>query len=585
LVSRPFLFLATLLATFTLSAQDVYVPPVPIGIKRDVQPRTKRPVPFPAEDQTWIRLHTPHFDVISSADAKRTEEIARNFETLAAALSRANARFTTGTTPTTVFVFAKRRDSQPYFDLLLDRERAPATGIYVRHEDGGAMFIDAGRRIERTAMHELVHDLMRHGDVVPPLWLEEGLAEYVANANVQDGEVIAGDLIREHTQLLRAQGARPVQEMLALSNSSEAAASSRFYAQSWASVQWLMQLGGADAFFAFLADVERKMPIDAALQKHYRKTANDLYQGSLSARAKRVTLPVPSAFTFDGPEIATLDRATLLYELGKFLTHVSGADDEPQRHFREALRLDPHHARALAAVGDFEAAIAAAPNDADVRLTYAESLLTLAIGPFAAVFEPKPDDLARFRKAREVLAPVDTPLAHGFIGTSYLVEADVTPGIAHLERAPDRTDFLLNLYSMYLRTAQREKADVLYERLANARDEQTRFAARNARLVAETNRANDLTRKGDLEGAAAIIRTLAASTTDPIAKRDLEREAATLESTATINRHIKLYNQAIAYSNAGKKRDALRVLDALLAVATDPAVIKDAKKLRAEIAK
>jgi hypothetical protein len=577
------LIFATFLAAFALSAQDVYVPPVPIGIKRDAQPRTKRPVPFPTEDQTWIRVHTPHFDVISSADPKRTEEIARNFETLAAALSRANSRFTTGATPTTVFVFAKRRDSQPYFDLLLDRERTPATGIYVRHEDGGAMFVDAGRRIERTAMHELVHDLMRQGQAVPPLWLEEGLAEYVANTIVQNGEVIAGDLIREHTQLLRVQGARPIEEMLTLSNSSEAAASSRFYAQSWASVQWLMQLGGADAFFAFLSDVEQKMPIEAALQKHYRKTTKDLARGSVSARARRVTLAVPATFTFEPPQITMLDRATLLYELGKFLTHVSGAEDEPQRHFREALRLDPHHARALAAVGDFDAAIAAAPNDADVRLTYAESLLTLAIGPFAAVFEPKPEDVARFRKARDVLALVDTPMAHGFIGTSYLVEDDVTPGIVHLERAPDRTDFTLNLFSMYLRTGQRDKADVLYERLANARDEQTRFAVRNARLVAETNRANDLTRKGDLEGAAAIIRALAASTSDALSKRDLEREAAALESTASINRHIKMYNQAIAFSNAGKKRDALRVLDELLSVATDPAVVRDARKLRLEL--
>jgi tetratricopeptide (TPR) repeat protein len=580
-VNRPFLFLATFLA-FSAAAQDVYTPPVPIGIKRDGQTRTKRPVPFPSEAQQWIRLRTPHFDVLSSADAARTIEIARNFETFAAALSRANARFKTGTTPATVFVFGKRRDSQPYFDLLLDRDRAPATGLYVRHEDGGTMFIDAGRRIERTAMHELVHDLLRQQEAVPPLWIEEGLAEFFGNARLGDGEIYAGDLIREHTQLLRLHGPRPVEEMLEQSNASEAAASSRFYAQSWASVQYLMQIGGEERFFAFLHDVEAKMPVADALRKHYGQTTKDLFQGSRNVSARRFRIEAPVAFDVSPP--AALDRATLLFELGRFLSHVSGAEEEPQRHYREALRLNPKHARSLAAVGEFDAAIAAAPDDANVRLTYAESLLTLAIGPFAGVFEPKPADDVRFRKAREVLAPVDTPIAHGFLGTTYLVETDVAPGIAHLERAPERPDFMLNLYAMYLRTAQHEKAEALYQRvLANAREEQTRFAARNVRLVAETNRANDLARNGDLDGAARVVCGLAAATPDAVARRELERQAEGLEATAAVNRHIRMYNDAIGYSNAGKKKDALRVLGELLAVATDPAVVRDAKKLQAEL--
>ncbi len=589
-MNRAFLLLTTLLATFltglSAASQDVYVPPVPIGIRRDAPARTPRPVAFPSEEQTWLRLRTAHFDVISSADANRSEEIARNFETLAAALSRASARFATGAAPATVFVFARRRDSQPYFDLLLDREGTPATGLYVRHEGGGTMFIDAGTRIERTAMHELVHDLLRQGEDVPPLWIEEGLAEFVANATVQKGVVHAGEVIREHVQLLRAQGARPVDEMLALSNSSEAASSPRFYAQSWASVQWLMQLRGADAFFGFLREIEDTLPVDAALQKHYGKSKRDLYQGSLNVSARRIRLDVPDGFVFAEPRVTTLDRATLLYELGRFLTHVGGAEREPERHYREAIRLDPRHARALAAVGDFEAAIAAAPEDADVRLTYAESLLTLAVGPFAGVFEPKPGDEVRFRKAREILASVDLPLAHGFLGTTYLVETDLRPGIAHLERASERDDFMLNLYAMYLRAGERTKAEALYTRmLANARDQQTRFAARNVRLIAETNRANELSRTGDLDAAAAVIRELASSTPDPTARRELELEAAKLEATGAINRHIRTYNAAIALSNAGRKREALKVLDELLAIATDPAVLRDARKLQAELRK
>lgn len=580
---RPSLLVALLAAPLAV-AQDVYVPPVPIGVGELAKARTRRPVPFPSEQRTWIRLQTTNFDVISSADPKRTAEVARDLETIAAALHGASARFERSGSQTKVFMFARRGDSQPYFDLMLDREGASATGLYVRHGGGGSMFIDAARRFERTAMHELVHDLLRQGDVSPPLWIQEGLAELLGNARVKAGKVIAGDIIREHAVLLRRKGVRPVEEMLSLNDAAAAAASTHFYAQSWAAVQWLIGLEGPETFFAFLRDAEAEVPIEEALQTHYGKSLRDLHDGIRRVKEVRVEFQFPSDVLPATPEPEPLDRATLLYELGAFLAHVAGAEHEKERHFREALRLDPRHARALAAVGDFEGAIAAAPHDPAVRLTYAEALLTLAIGPFAGVFEPQPDDVERFRKAREVLAPVDTPLAHGFIGTSYLVEDDVRPGIAHLERASRRDDFALNLYAMYLRAGEREKAESLYGgTLEHARDPQTRFAARNVRLLAETDRANELARKGDLDGAAKIVRELAAGTTDAAARRELETQAASLEATAAVNRHIGMYNQAIALSNTGRRREALAVLDQLLAVATDPLVLRDAKKLQRDL--
>lgn len=73
------------------------------------------------------------------------------------------------------------------------------------------------------------------------------------------------------------------------------------------------------------------------------------------------------------------------------------------------------------------------------------------------------------------------------------------------------------------------------------------------------------------------------ATTDALARRELERQAASLEATAAVNRHIRMYNDAIRYSNAGKKKEALQVLSELLAMATDPAVLRDAKTLQSEL--
>lgn len=595
-----------LLLAIPLLAQDVFVPPVPKGIAREGgKVRTPiREIPFPGEDTTWIRVRSERFDVLSNTTEARTRELVAEVETLAAGLMRTSERFAPSRTRATVFVFDRRRESQPYFDLLFNMENAQPTGVYVRYEGGGAMIVDGSRKSVslrrdpgiRTAMHELMHDLLRQADSAPPLWLEEGLAEYFAYARVDGERITAGDPIRQHLAVLRQRAPVSLEQLFAVKPETTEASSARFYAQSWAAVHWLM---GTDqqAFFQFMHEVERGTPVPAALREHYGKSVADM-AAAIRWRApisKQVVLQTTRAA--EAPPAHAIDRATLLFELGQFLSHIAGAEKEAQRHYREALRIDPKHARTLAAIGELEAAVAAAPDDPVVHLLYAETLMTTAMGPFAGIFEPAAGDHEKFRKARTLAERALTlggeeGLARGILGTTYLVEKNegLTPGIAELERAralvPQRMDFALNLYSMYLRTGDRAKADALFAAgFENARDKQTIFAARNALVVSETARANALATSGKLDEAAAIVRQLAATMTDPMGRREMEQHAAKLESTSTVNRHILQYNEAIALANKGKNREAIELLDELLKVATDSSVIHDATKLRADLKK
>jgi tetratricopeptide (TPR) repeat protein len=578
--------------TLPLVAQDVFVPPVPKGIAKD-SPKVRTPsgpIPFPAESGTWIRVRSPRFDVISSANERETRAIVNDIETLANALHAPPKA-----SPTTVFLFAKRRESQPYFDLLFARERSAATGAYVRYEGGGTMFLDGSRkqRIERTAMHELVHDLLGARNLHAPLWLEEGLAEYFANATIRGNEVIAGEPIREHIALLQRRSPMPLAQLFAVQAESESATLPGFYAQSWMVVDWLMSLDQS-AFLKFVDDVGRGVATEEALRLHFGKTPRDV-EASLRRREFGARVVLPTRRSEGELIVEPVTRATLLHELGRFLSRVAGAEKDVQRHYAEVLRIDPQHARTLAAVGNLEAAVAAAPNDPEVHLLYAEVLMTTATGAFAGTFEPKPEDAEKFRKARALAERAieiqgDEARARGLIGTSYLVESDVTPGIAQLERAralaPERNDFALNLYAMYFRTGQREKADALYaEAFAIARDKQTIFAARNIRYMAEANRANALATSGKLDEAAEVVRELAVATSDAGGRRELELQAANLESISTVNRHINTYNEAITLYNAGKYQQARKLIDELLKVATDPQIVKDAKALRADLRK
>ncbi|MDQ3282768.1 MAG: tetratricopeptide repeat protein [Acidobacteriota bacterium] len=591
---RRLLLLAFL--SFPLLAQDVFVPPVPKGIARDGKLRNvAKPIPFPSAKTEWIRLHSARFDVISSANEERTRDIVGDLDTLAFALMRANARFAPAVKPATVFIFASRRESQPYFDLLFSHEGARASGVYVRHDAGGTMFIDGSRRggFEKTAMHELVHDLLRQGDLAPPLWLEEGLAEYFSTADVRNGRVTAGMPIPEHLALLKRKAPMPLEKLFAVPAESDIGSTTAFYAQSWAAVDWLMAMG-SEPFFEFLKDIENGTPVEKALAARFNKTLREMDSGIRNNEGRGPLIVLKGGAPAPSPA-APVDRATLLFELGSFLSHVGGAETESQRHYQEALKVHPNHARTLAALGEYDRAVAAAPNDPEVQLLYAESLLSTATGPFAGVFTPTPEDIPKFRKARSLADQAlalhgDEARARGIRGTSYLVESDLTPGIVELERAhrlaPQRVDFALNLYAMYLRTGARDKADALYaSTFEHARDKQTVFAARNVLVSTETERANDLARRGQLHEAAAIVRRLIALTPDPLARRELEQQEAQLLSTASINREITTYNQAIELANQGKNRDAIKLLDTLLATAKDAAVIRDATKLRGELRK
>jgi len=266
-VNRLILGFFVLLATSAL-AQDVYVPPVPIGIKRDGKVRKPpAPIPFPAEDEPWIRVRSPRFDIISSASEEKTTAIARDLETLASALTKEiprSARDDTGfarddTPPAVVFVFKQRRESQPYFGLLIGDPKTTVTGVYVRHEGGGTMFIDGGRAgVERTALHELIHDLLRQKpDTPPPLWIEEGLAEFFGNAKVKKNVVSAGGRIDSHVAMLERNKSAPLEAIFAVRAESAEATAPLFYAQSWAAVDWLMQLD-ASRFDAFT--IRKKRP-------------------------------------------------------------------------------------------------------------------------------------------------------------------------------------------------------------------------------------------------------------------------------------------------------------------------------------
>src|SRR6266550_1519267 len=398
---RPLSAVLLILAT-TAAAQ--YVPPVLKGVQGEGTGRhALKPIPFPDPKEEWILARSKHFVFVSSAGERKTREIAAGLETLAAALMQVSPHFSAAPAETRVFIFSRHREAQPYFDMLVGVKNAHVSGVFVSSKNMGSMLIENryGSGEDRTPFHELIHYLIANSGTRPPLWLEEGLAEYFSNAELRNGSIRAGAPIAAHVQMLRQRRLIPLRELFTIKTESDvynrAETQRSFYAESWALVQWLIKTNPA-AFYDFMHDVENGRSVEESLRIRYKRSLDDMQRAfdvSASAPPIGTTLNVPNVDAT--VTTAPLDRAGLLYRLGKFLSQVEDANSDAERHFREALVVNSAHARSLAALG---------PNDGR---------------------------------------------AWGDLGTSYIVESDVANGIVALEKArgllPGRLDYGVHLFA------------------------------------------------------------------------------------------------------------------------------------------
>jgi hypothetical protein len=64
----------------------------------------------------------------------------------------------------------------------------------------------------------------------------------------------------------------------------------------------------------------------------------------------------------------------------------------------------------------------------------------------------------------------------------------------------------------------------------------------------------------------------------------MRRALAELARVAAQNRQIDAYNRIIGHVNAGRYREAIKAVAEFLTTATDPEIVRDAKKLQKQLA-
>jgi tetratricopeptide (TPR) repeat protein len=344
-----------------------------------------------------------------------------------------------------------------------------------------------------------------------------------------------------------------------------------------------------------------------ALRKHYARDPEFLDAIITSYTAPQYSMLLSASAPASVDVTPTpISRADVLYELARLLGSLDRGVADADRLFRAALDDNPRHALSLAGLGRlrsremkdaealalFERALESDPNDAIVNLMFAEALLRPEIGGLAETTQRTADDLPRFRRARELAEKAlalhaDETRALGAIGTSYIVEAGFTPGIAPLEKAhalfPNRSDFGLHLLALYVRNGDLSKAGALVEELKRVLPPPLQEVMTTILLRPDIDRVNKLVAGEKLDEAVAELRKLSASTTDANAKQQLDRQAAIIERDARRNREVNAFNDALKFSGDGNRDAAVKLLDQLLISASDATVLQSARQLRSAL--
>jgi tetratricopeptide (TPR) repeat protein len=553
---------------------------------------------FPPESDRWIRVETAHFPLFRTAARNHTLQAGRRLEL--------------------IYVFRNDHSFSSYKKRFGGSEDNLA-GYFVGHRDGNYVGLNATPEGNPfvPVYHEYTHYFINNNFPNVPLWFNEGIAECYSAFQVAGPEIEIGQPIDAYAERLNREELMPMARLLAVRTTSreynERDRTGPFYAQSWALVHYLIwgAPGWASHLSRNLAHLDEGMELPALLGLADDAALGETLRRYLKRRRFLYTiLDAEEMQVDDSARIGSMTRAEALYRLGDLLSH-HGTErlTEAERHFREAIRLDPEHAaahRGLGFIRDlrgrhdeasafYETALTLDRGDYLTHFLYATSLIDRRFGNERRhrrlLQDETPSQLARARElfSESIRLRPDLPEAYAGLGATYALDgSDLEEGIAALEKArrllPSRMDIVFNLVGLYARSGDRKKAEDLVDKVLSRTDDPALVAdARESILQGDLAAASRLLQAGRVDETLEILRRVQASTRDPEFRAELDSRIANILETLESNRLIDLYNEAVDRVNRKDYEKAAGILRRVLREAEDPKLVDRARKLLADL--
>jgi tetratricopeptide (TPR) repeat protein len=196
-----------------------------------------------------MEVRSAHFTVYTPASEKEARNIADQFEQIRALFHGAFPKLRTNPAQPIVILAVKGENGMK--ELLPEQYEVKghlhAAGMYQEGFDKHYVILQLdvpGDNPYHSLYHEYTHALMHLNFSHLPLWLDEGLAEYLGSASLGDKKSRIGTVDPGYLYVLQSNSVLPLETLLAVDHSSpyynESNRASIFYAESWALVHYLM---------------------------------------------------------------------------------------------------------------------------------------------------------------------------------------------------------------------------------------------------------------------------------------------------------------------------------------------------------
>ncbi len=189
----------------------------------------------------WLQVTTPHFTVVTDANEKQARNIAAQFERMQAVFSTILPAAHSGPdAQIVVLALRNKRDFQAIEPAeYLAKDKLDLSGLFIQSDERCYILVrlDAnGDHPYSTIYHEYTHYITRHAHL--PLWLNEGIAEFYENTDIESHETHFGQPDLIDLNLLRSQSLLPLAMLFTVDRASpyyhEQHKGTIFYAESWA---------------------------------------------------------------------------------------------------------------------------------------------------------------------------------------------------------------------------------------------------------------------------------------------------------------------------------------------------------------
>ncbi|MGA3026991.1 MAG: tetratricopeptide repeat protein [Bryobacteraceae bacterium] len=228
-----------------------------------------------AADQ-WLRLTTPHFEMLTTAGEKKGRECVLYFETVRQFFIDVGIAKDVPGKRVRIVAFRSDREFRAY---------APnefVAAFYAGGADNDYIVLSQiGLTSYPVAVHEYVHLVVRHTGLTLPLWMNEGLAEVFSTLRPIGKKVAFGDPIPGRVLEARSGPLLDLRTLISVGEDSryynERNRASIFYSESWALMHMLyVSPEYRPRFPGFLNAIAAGEGTEAAFGRGFGKSLNDV---------------------------------------------------------------------------------------------------------------------------------------------------------------------------------------------------------------------------------------------------------------------------------------------------------------------